>query len=341
MKRHLLANLWLLALTFVICCVAYPAALWVIGRMAFPSQAEGSLIREGDKILGSRLIAQPFTRDEYFWPRPSAASYNGAASAASNWGASNYLLRDRVARSLGPVVKYKSGVKKGQLVGPDVEKWFQADRYDGKPGIVAQWAQLHSTVAQNWVKADKLNEEFVHAWMRAHHDEVERWIKDNPDTPDPKPGDLAAPFFVNYSQTFPGTFPGTVEHKAPDGKTEKRIEPVTEGVDIQAVFFDMWRQEHPDVELESVPGDRVMASGSGLDPHITLENAYGQLDRVAGAWAVRTKRDKSEVYAKIKELLDEKAEAPLRGLAGVRMVNVLETNLAIRTKFEPRERASR
>src|SRR5262245_39689336 len=119
MQRHLIANLWLLVLTLVICSVAYPAALWAIGQAAFADRAQGSLVEVDGKAVGSRLIAQPFGRDEYFQPRPSAASYNGAASAASNWGASNYLLRDRVARQLGPIVKYGGGPTKGQLVGPD------------------------------------------------------------------------------------------------------------------------------------------------------------------------------------------------------------------------------
>ena len=48
-------------------------------------------------IVGSRLIAQPFSSAKYFHPRPSAVSYNAAATGGSNWGASNPNLRKRVA----------------------------------------------------------------------------------------------------------------------------------------------------------------------------------------------------------------------------------------------------
>jgi K+-transporting ATPase ATPase C chain len=328
MSQHVRANLCLLVLTVLICCFLYPAILWGIGQTAFREKANGSLVLDKDgKPVGSRLIAQPFTADEYFQPRPSAPSYNGAASGASNWGANNYLLRERVARQLGPMVRYRSGPKKDQLVAPDIESWFQKDQFDGKPGIVAQWAQLHATVAQNWVKADKLNTEFVASWQKSHPDEVAQWVKDNPNTADPKPEDLAVPFFTSYSKTHPGTFPSAVEHKTPEGKTEKRMEPIKEGSDLQGTFFDMWLQQHPDADLVEVPADLVMASGSGLDPHITLKNAHYQLNRVAAAWAEKTKVPKERVAQAVRELLQEKKQAPLGGLAGVDLVNVLEVNL--------------
>jgi len=336
MLGHLRGNLWLLALSLLVCCVLYPLTVLGIAKVFFPHQAEGDLldqkgqpVTDAAQAVGSRLIAQPFSGDEYFQPRPSAVSYNAAASGASNWGANNYLLRDRVARQLGPIVKYRGGPKKGQLVAPDIESWFQQGGYQGRPGIVAQWAQAHATLAQNWVKADKLNGEYVEAWKKSHPLEVSQWGKDNPDNPEPKPEDLAVPFFESYSVSFPGTFPGVVEEKKPDGQTEKKIEPVKEGKEIQSIFFDMWRQEHADADLEDVPADMVMASGSGLDPHITLKNARYQLDRVAQAWAERTKKDGAAVRREIEKLLDEKKEAPLGGWVGVSLVNVLELHLAL------------
>jgi K+-transporting ATPase ATPase C chain len=335
MTAHLRANLWLLALTALLCSVLYPLVLLGIGQTVFRDKAQGSLLTDAKaNPLGSRLIAQPFTADEYFQPRPSAASYNAAASGASNWGASNYLLRDRVANQLGPTVKYRSGPKKGQPVGPDIETWFQKDQFDGKPGIVAQWAALHSAVAQNWVKGDKLKSAYVADWQKAHPAEVADWIRTNPGTPDPKPEDLAVPFFTDFSKSYPGTFLIAVEHKTPDGKTEKKIEPVKEGTNIQAAYFDMWLQEHNDADLEHVPADMVMASGSGLDPNITLSNALWQLDRVAAAWAKKNGADETSLHREIEQLLRDKSYSPLGGLFGVPLVNVLEVNLDLRDRYQ-------
>lgn len=333
MSSHIRANLLLLIVSVALCNVLYPVILLVIGQTVFHDKAEGSLIydKQGTAI-GSRLIAQPFSGEGYFQPRPSAASYNAAASGATNWGANNYLLRDRVARMLGPIVKY-SGSRRGQPVGPDVEAWFQQDQYQGQAGIVAQWASAHSTLAANWAKADPLNGAYIMAWASDHTDEVDQWKKDS-NNPEPKPEDLAGIFFASFSKEHPGTFPGPVEAAGEDGTTEKKIKPVKEGSDMQAIFFDMWRQEHSNEEIEPVPGDMVMASGSGLDPHITLKNALYQLDHVAAKRAAETNRGVSEIRKEIEVLLNAKKEAPLGGLVGVDLVNVLEVNLALREKYE-------
>ncbi|MGE5191237.1 MAG: potassium-transporting ATPase subunit C [Deltaproteobacteria bacterium] len=333
MLPHLRANLLLLVLTVVLCCLIYPGILLLIGQTVFHDKAQGSLLYDKDgNPIGSRLIAQPFSGEGYFQPRPSAVSYNAAGSGASNWGANNYLLRARVARQLGPIVKY-AGARKGQPVGPDIEAWFQKDQFQGHPGIVAQWAAAHSAVAANWAKADPLNGAYVMAWAGDHADEVSQWKKEN-NNPEPKPEDLAGIFFNSFSKEHPGMFPSAVELAADDGTIEKKIQTVKVGTEIQGIFFDMWRQEHPNAELVPVPADMVMASGSGLDPHISLKNALYQLDRVAARRAADANRNVDEVRKEIETLLQEKKEAPLGGLVGVGLINVLEVNLTLRDKYD-------
>ena len=95
----------------------------------------------------------------------------------------------------------------------------------------------------------------------------------------------------------------------------------------------MWRQEHPDVELQDVPGDLVMASGSGLDPDITLQNAEFQLDRVAAKWADDSKRDAGQVRKEIEQILQTNASAAFGVLAGEKFVNVLEVNLELCQRY--------
>jgi len=334
MVRHISKSLWLLGFTVVICCGVYPLIIWAIGQTVFPEQANGSpLLGPDGKIVGSRLIAQPFTKDEYFQPRPSAASYDGSASASSTLAPSNYMLRYRVASALGPIVKYKSGPKAGQPVAPDIEAWFQQDKYGGNPHIVAQWADAHNSAATAWVNADPTHGAYVDTWAKAHPAIVAQWIKDNPGTPQPKAPDLAVVFFENFSKDNPGKFPASVTKNGPDGKPQTTIEPVKEGSDIQSNFFDMWRDGHADAVLQDVPGDMVTTSGSGLDPHITLQNAGYQLERVVSKWAANLKRDPAQVRVEIEQILQTNAAAPLGGLVGEKMVNVLEVNLQLRQRY--------
>ena len=64
--------------------VLYPLALTMVAKVAFPAQAEGSLIRDDKGVVGSRLIAQPASAPGLFWPRPSAAAWNASASGGAN-----------------------------------------------------------------------------------------------------------------------------------------------------------------------------------------------------------------------------------------------------------------
>jgi potassium-transporting ATPase KdpC subunit len=333
MRQYISKSIMLLVFAVVICCGVYPAVLWAIGQTVFPWQANGSMVNGPDgKPVGSLLIAQPFTKDEYFQPRPSAASFDASASASSTLAASNYALRNRIATTLGPIVKYKGGAKDGQLVAPDIEAWFQQDQYMGQPHIVAQWADAHNSLAQAWVNADPTHASYVDAWSKAHPAVVQQWIKDNPGTPQPKAPDLAVVFFESFSKDYPGRFPSAVTTQS-GGKPVTTIQPVKEGTDIQSTFFDMWRQDHPNANLQDVPGDLVTTSGSGLDPDITMENAEYQLDRVASKWAQDLKRDPAQIRAEIDQTLQQDAFAPMHGLWGEKIVNVLQVNLELRQRY--------
>ena len=68
----------------------YPLLIWGLGQLAFADQAEGSLIRRADgTVVGSTLIAQAFSKPQYFHPRPSAVDYDAASTGGSNHGPSN------------------------------------------------------------------------------------------------------------------------------------------------------------------------------------------------------------------------------------------------------------
>ena len=83
----------------------YHVLVWGIGRTVFPHQAEGSLIRGADgAVLGSRLIAQKFTRPQYLHSRPSAVDYNAASTGGSNHGPSHPEHRTQVRTRLDAVV---------------------------------------------------------------------------------------------------------------------------------------------------------------------------------------------------------------------------------------------
>jgi K+-transporting ATPase ATPase C chain len=83
--------------------ILYPLAVTGVAQLAFPHQANGSLVPANGKDVGSSLIAQNFTKPEYFHPRPSAAGdkgYDPTSSGASNLGPTNPALADRLKKDV-------------------------------------------------------------------------------------------------------------------------------------------------------------------------------------------------------------------------------------------------
>jgi potassium-transporting ATPase KdpC subunit len=116
MTRFLRRTLWpafaiLLAMT-LITGVAYPAIVTAVAQVAFPSQANGSMIVVDGKTIGSSLIGQAFSDPKYFWGRLSAAGkdgYDASGSAGSNLGPTSQALIDRITADVDKLRQANGG----------------------------------------------------------------------------------------------------------------------------------------------------------------------------------------------------------------------------------------
>ncbi|HAH25666.1 MAG TPA: potassium-transporting ATPase subunit KdpC [Prolixibacteraceae bacterium] len=97
MKTQIEIALKIFALFTIVLGVVYPLFITGIAQLAFPFQANGSLIRQGDKVIGSELIGQKFDSVTYFSSRPSAIEYNPMPSGGSNLGPTSSKLKQLVA----------------------------------------------------------------------------------------------------------------------------------------------------------------------------------------------------------------------------------------------------
>jgi len=83
------ASLSLLVIFLILLGGIYPLFVTAISQLVFNSSSDGSLIKDGDKVIGSELLGQNFTGDKYFWGRLSAENYNAMASGGTNFSPAN------------------------------------------------------------------------------------------------------------------------------------------------------------------------------------------------------------------------------------------------------------
>lgn len=112
MIRHLLTATMMTAVTTVLLGLGYPLLVTGVAQALFPDQANGQLIERNGRVIGSRIIGQPFSSAGYFWPRPSAAGsgYDAGASSGSNLGPTNKKLVQRVAADVARLRAENPGV---------------------------------------------------------------------------------------------------------------------------------------------------------------------------------------------------------------------------------------
>ena len=118
MRRALLVSLRMAVVTIVLMGLVYPLVVWGIGAVLFPKQAAGSLVADAKgTVIGSTLIAQSFTADKYFHPRPSAAGagYDAMSSSASNLGPTSKVLIDTVKARVATETLENPGLTAGNV----------------------------------------------------------------------------------------------------------------------------------------------------------------------------------------------------------------------------------
>lgn len=99
--QDLLSSLRVVAASIAICVAGYVALVLGFAQLVMPGTANGSLIVSQDgTIIGSRQVAQAFTRPEYLWPRPSAVNFNAAGAGGSNLSPAGVAMAEHGAEAV-------------------------------------------------------------------------------------------------------------------------------------------------------------------------------------------------------------------------------------------------
>jgi potassium-transporting ATPase KdpC subunit len=155
MKKNLKTAVLYTLVTTVLLGIGYPLVVTGLAQILFPKRANGSLVTENGKLVGSHLLGQPFTAPGYFWSRPSgagAAGYDPTSSGSSELGPTNKTLIDRVGASTQKLQSTNPGVpvpidlvtQSGSGLDPDITPAaaaFQIPRVAKERGMSEQDVQ--------------------------------------------------------------------------------------------------------------------------------------------------------------------------------------------------------
>lgn len=287
---HIWASLGVTLVLGVVCCGLYPLAVWAIAQTVFPNQANGSLVKkdgtpttDDTQAVGSYLIGQNFAAAGYFHPRPSAAGtgYDATSSGGSNLGPLSDKLINGATKTPPPPAT------------PAPTPPAAATPAAGTAPAAAAPAPPAETVDVDGIR------------LRVIHYCVDNGIafklyRTKPD------GTRIAEVPLSKYQDKDGNL---LDTRLVDDFPHPPTDPADKTPVIAADFATL------------VPADAVTASGSGLDPHISPENARLQAPRVADA--------RKLPQAKVLELIDQHTDRPNLAFLGDPGVNVLMLNIAL------------
>ena len=106
-------GLRLVVISILLTSVMYTLATTGVGNLIWGDAAQGNLVKQDGKVVGSKLIGQGFSSDQYFHPRPSSKGYDGMDSGSANLSPENDRLTDRVKKQLGEL--QEQGIKPGEV----------------------------------------------------------------------------------------------------------------------------------------------------------------------------------------------------------------------------------
>ena len=145
----------------IITGIVYPLAITIIAQVLFPGKANGSLLKVNGITVGSELLGQEFTGNEYFWPRPSALNYNPLPSGGTNLGPTSAVLKDSIVARRIALEKSNPGYAgvpmdllsaSGSGLDPDISPeamLFQIDRVGKARGLDSEQKKQLILLADN------------------------------------------------------------------------------------------------------------------------------------------------------------------------------------------------